>query len=147
MRIGAGLAATGALLALIAGIGRTSMAMARNKDLPATLAQLHPRFRVPHRAEVTAGVLVAGLVFFVDLRGANGFSSFGVLLYYLIANLAALSQQRPARRYPRAMQVLGAVLCLTLIVTLPWSAVAAGMGVLVIGVLVRAVRLRSELSR
>ncbi len=76
MRIGAGLAATGSMLALIAGIGRTSMAIARNKDLPAALAWVHPRFQVPHRAEVTVGALVVGLVLFVDLRGAIGFSFF-----------------------------------------------------------------------
>jgi basic amino acid/polyamine antiporter, APA family len=34
VRIGAALASLGALLALIAGIGRTSLAMARHRDLP-----------------------------------------------------------------------------------------------------------------
>ena len=33
-------------------------------------------------------------VAFVDLRGAIGFSSFGVLIYYFIANAAALRQSR-----------------------------------------------------
>ena len=44
--------ALGALLALIAGIGRTALAMARDGELPRWLAAVHPRFQVPHRAEL-----------------------------------------------------------------------------------------------
>lgn len=45
VQIAASLASLGALLALIAGIGRTAMAMAREHDLPHTLATIHPRFQ------------------------------------------------------------------------------------------------------
>src|SRR5688572_1798397 len=99
VRVGAAAAALGALLALIAGIGRTTLAMARHDDLPGWLAAVHPRFRVPHRAEVALAVVVGALVLTVDLRGAIGFSSVGVLIYYLIANLAAFTQPRDQRRY------------------------------------------------
>ena len=86
---GGALASLGALLALIAGLGRTTLAMARNRDLPAWLAAVHPRHRVPHHAEIALGVVVCILVATVDLRGVIGFSSFGVLIYYAIANAAA----------------------------------------------------------
>ena len=99
-RMGAAAAALGALLAMVAGIGRTTLAMARHGDLPGWLAAVHPRFRVPHRAELAVGAAVSVLVTLTDLRGAIGFSSFGVLLYYFIANLAALRQERGRRRYP-----------------------------------------------
>src|SRR5690606_30027608 len=89
VRAGAAAAALGALLALIAGVGRTSLAMAREGDLPRWLSAVHPRHRVPHHAEIALAVAVCVLVLTVDLRGAIGFSSFGVLLYYLVANLAA----------------------------------------------------------
>jgi APA family basic amino acid/polyamine antiporter len=94
VRVGATLAALGALLALIAGIGRTTLAMARNRDLPTWLAAVHPRFRVPHHAELNLAVIVSGLVLATDLRGVIGFSSIGVLIYYAIANAAA-SPKRP----------------------------------------------------
>ena len=142
IRFAAGLASTGALLALIAGIGRTSMAMARTGDLPAVLAVLHPRFWVPHRAEITVGVVVVILVAVLDLRAAIGFSSFGVLIYYFVANLSAVTQGRSQRRYPRVLPLLGAVLCLVLVLTLPWSAVVVGTGVIGLGVVIRAIRLR-----
>jgi len=142
VRAGAAAAALGALLALIAGIGRTTFAMARERDLPAFLAAVHPRWGVPHRAELVVGAIVVVLVALVDLRGAIGFSSFGVLLYYVVANVAAFRQGAGARRYPRALAVLGAVGCGILCVTLPWQSVLAGIAVFAVGAGYRAVRLR-----
>jgi len=138
VRAGAGLAAAGALLSLIAGVGRTLFAMARGGDLPGGLAAVHPRFRVPHHAEIVVAVVVVGLVLLTDLRGAIGFSSFGVLLYYFVANVAAL-RQPAGRRYPRWLQRIGAVGCLGLVVTLPWQSVVAGVAVFAVGVLYRLI--------
>jgi APA family basic amino acid/polyamine antiporter len=142
VRIGAVAASLGALLALVAGIGRTAFAMAREGDLPRVLAAVHPRWHVPHRAELVAGIVVIVLVAIVDLRGAIGFSSFGVLLYYFVANVAALRQQGEARRYPAGLQVVGGIGCLVLAVTLPWQSVVAGVIVVAVGVAYRAIRLR-----
>lgn len=142
VRVGAGAASLGALLALVAGVSRTTFAMAREGDLPRFLGAVHPRWHVPHRAEVSAAVVVVILVASVDLRGAIGFSSFGVLLYYLVANLAAWRQRGQARRYPRALQVVGAAGCVVLAVTLPWPSVVAGAIVAAIGIAYRAIRLR-----
>jgi APA family basic amino acid/polyamine antiporter len=142
VRVGASAATLGALLALLAGVARTGLAMARNGDLPAWLAAVHPRYHVPHRAEVALGVLVSAVVLAVDLRGAIAFSSFGVLLYYFVANVSALSQTRPHRRFPRALQILGAVGCAVLVLTLPMSAVLGGTAVLALGIAYRLIRLR-----
>jgi APA family basic amino acid/polyamine antiporter len=137
--VGAAAACLGALLGLLAGIGRTSLAMAREGDLPRALAVVHPRYRVPQRAEIAVAVVVVALVLTVDLRGVVGFSSFGVLLYYVVANAAAFTQERVDRRYPRALQVLGVVGCLVLVATLPGASIAVGVGVLLVGVVGRAV--------
>lgn len=140
--VGAALASLGALLALIAGVGRTTLAMAREADLPRWLSAVHPRFHVPHRAEIVVAVIVGVLVLTVDLRGAIGFSSFGVLLYYLVANLSAFSQGARKRRLPRVLFVAGAVGCIALVVTLPVASIVGGVVVLAAGVLYRVVRLR-----
>jgi APA family basic amino acid/polyamine antiporter len=142
VRIGAAAAALGALLALVAGVGRTALAMARGRDLPGWLAAVHPRFHVPHHAEVALALIVGALVLVVDLRGAIGFSSFGVLLYYLVANAAALTQTAGHRRFPRPLQVLGGLGCAVLVATLPPTAVAGGTGVLAAGVGLRLARHR-----
>ena len=116
--------------------------MAREGDCPGWLAAVHPRYRVPHRAELVLAAVVCLLVLTVDLRGAIGFSSFGVLLYYVVANLAAFTQPAERRRWPRALQVAGAAGCLLLVATLPWTAVATGAAVFAVGALYRAARLR-----
>ncbi|MHC2999418.1 APC family permease [Microbacterium sp. HJ5] len=142
VRVGAAAASLGALLALIAGIGRTSFAMAREGDLPRFLTAVHPRWHVPHRADLVIGAIVVATVAVVDLRGAIGFSSFGVLLYYLVANIAAFRQGADVRRYPRVLQVVGAAGCVVLGLTLPWQSVAAGALVAIAGIVYRMLRLR-----
>jgi APA family basic amino acid/polyamine antiporter len=133
VRVGAALASLGALLALIAGVGRTSLAMAREGDLPRWLAAVHPRYLVPHHAELALAAVVGVLVVTTDLRGVLGFSSFGVLTYYAIANASAFTQPPDQRRWPRAMNVLGAGGCAVLAVTLPPVSIAAATGVIAVG--------------
>jgi basic amino acid/polyamine antiporter, APA family len=142
VRLGAAIASAGSLLALVAGVGRTAFAMAREGDLPRTLAAVDPRHSVPHHAEVAIGVAVVLLVLVTDLRGAIGFSSFGVLMYYAIANAAAFTQSAPERRTPRALNVVGGVACVALMVTLPAEAVGLGAAVLAVGVAGRLLVLR-----
>ena len=142
VRIGAAVASLGALLALIAGVGRTGLAMARNGDLPRWLASVHPRYRVPDHAELAVALAVVILVLTTDLRNAIGFSSFGVLLYYAVANASAYTQPPERRRWPRALNVFGLAGCLVLVVTLPWSAIAAGAAVIATGVAGRALARR-----
>lgn len=87
-------------------------------------------------------VVVCVLVLTTDLRGAIGFSSFGVLLYYAVANASALTQDRAHRRYPRALAGLGLVGCLVLALAVPVGSLLAGLGVLAVGVAGRLVTLR-----
>ncbi len=138
VRFGAAAAALGALLALLAGVGRTTLAMARERDLPPALASVDPRHQVPDRAQVVIGIAVVALVLLADLRGAIGFSSFGVLVYYAVANLSALRQPREQRRWPRPLQVLGLAGCVTMAAALPLGSVLAGLGVLAVGLAGRA---------
>jgi APA family basic amino acid/polyamine antiporter len=132
VRIGAAVAALGSLLALILGVSRTGFAMARDGRFPRALAAVHPRHGVPHRAELAAGLIVAILAATTDLRGAIGFSSFGVLVYYGVANASAFTLGR------RVIPVIGLVGCLVLAATLPGAAVVAGLAVVAVGALIYA---------
>ncbi|WP_091626890.1 APC family permease [Micromonospora peucetia] len=135
VRAGATVAVTGVLLSLLAGVGRTTLAMARRRDLPGALAAVHPVHRVPHRAELAVAAVVMLIVLLGDIRDAIGFSSCTVLVYYAITNAAALTLGRdPGRRLPvRALAALGLVGCLLLAVNLPLSSVLAGFAVLAVG--------------
>ncbi|MGN6326711.1 APC family permease [Pseudolysinimonas sp.] len=139
--IGAVAGALGSLLSLIAGIGRTSLAMARHGDLPRALARVHGGFGTPWVAQLVVTVAVVLLVALGDLRGAIGFSSFGVLLYYAIANLSAftLDRGRPARRILPLAGLLG---CVVLALALPWPSIVVGAAVVAVGLAGRALLLR-----
>ena len=134
---GAVVASLGALLALLAGVARTALAMGRNRDLPSRLAAVDPGRSVPVVAQIAVAAVVMLLVATIDLRGMLGFSSFGVLLYYAVANASAWTQEDRARRWPRALQAAGLAGCLTLVVTLPPVSVVAGVAVLAVGCLGR----------
>ena len=133
VRVGGAVAALGSLLALILGVSRTTLAMARDRYLPHTLAAVHPRFGVPHRAELAVGAIVALLAATTDVRGAIGFSSFGVLAYYAIANASAWSLTEEEGRPNRLIPVIGLAGCAALAFALPVSTVVSGTAVLVLG--------------
>lgn len=139
VRVGAAAAALGALLALILGISRTTLAMARDGHLPRALAAVHPRFQVPHRAELVVGAVVAVLAATVDVRGAIGFSSFGVLAYYAVANASAWTLGSALVRTRAAVGLVG---CVVLALALPVPSVVTGAAVLLLGAALFAVRRR-----
>ncbi|MYW02560.1 amino acid permease, partial [Streptomyces sp. SID3343] len=126
VRVGAAIAALGSLSALILGVSRTTLAMARDRRLPHVLAAVHPRFDVPHRAELAVGAVVVVLAATVDVRGAIGFSSFGVLAYYAVANAAAWTLTPAEGRPPRIVPVVGLVGCLALAFALPGRSMVGG---------------------
>lgn len=140
VQVGAAVAALGSLLALILGVSRTTLAMARDHHLPHVLAAVHPRFGAPHRAELLIGVVVAVLAATADLRGAIGFSSFAVLIYYAVANASAFTLRPEEGRPVRAIPVVGLVGCVVLAFALPLSSVLSGVAVLGIGVAAYAIR-------
>ncbi|MFJ3235272.1 APC family permease [Streptomyces sp. NPDC086787] len=133
VRVGAAVAALGSLLALILGVSRTTLAMARDHHLPHAMAAVHPRFQVPHRAELAVGAVVAVLAATADVRGAIGFSSFGVLAYYAVANASAWTLTPAEGRPPRIVPVLGTAGCLVLAFSLPATSVLWGAVVIALG--------------
>ncbi|CAN5745517.1 amino acid permease [soil metagenome] len=135
--IGAGIAALGVLLNLLAGVSRTMLAMARRGELPAVLARIDARRSVPHVAELVEGLIVIVLVMTIDLRGAIGLSGVAVLTYYAITNAAALTLTSQQRRWPRAVAVLGLIGCVAMALSLPPTALGIGAVVLGLGVVVR----------
>lgn len=140
VRIGATVASLGVLLSLIVGVSRTVFAMASNRDLPGFFAAVHPRYRVPHRAEIGVGILVAAAVALADIRSAIGFSSFAVLTYYAVANASAFTLEASQRRWPRWLAVSGLLGCAAMAFSLPVASVLGGSLLLAAGAIVFVVR-------
>lgn len=145
VRVGAAVAALGSLLALLLGVSRTTLAMARDRHLPHLFAAVHPKFHIPHRAELSIGLIVTVLAAIADVRSAIGFSSFAVLIYYAIANASAFTLRRDEGRPARAIPIAGGLGCVVLAFALPLTSVLSG--VTVIGIGVAAYALRRKVAR
>jgi APA family basic amino acid/polyamine antiporter len=137
VRAGGALAALGVFLSLVAGVGRTTYAMAACGDLPRWFAAIHPRHHVPHRADLGVGAATLVIVAFGGIAGAVGVSAFAVLVYYAVANASAATLPPEERRWPRWLALAGCAGCAILAVNLPLPAVAAGTGLLAVAVLGR----------
>ncbi|GAA3690662.1 amino acid permease [Arthrobacter ginkgonis] len=150
---GAALASLGALMALVAGISRTALAMAREGDLPGRFAAVSAKRSVPWLAEVSVAAVVVVLLLSTDATTIIGFSSFGVLVYYAVANASALTlpprarteraRRQPERPWycPRWLNAAGLAGCLLLAFTLPGASVATMLAVFAAGLAGRAVAL------
>lgn len=128
VRIAAVAAAGGALLGLLLGVSRTVLAMARDGHLPRGLSAVHSTHGVPHRATLAVALVVAVITVAGDVRGAIGFSSFCVLVYYAIANASAWTLS--ASPTDRALPAIGLLGCLVVAAVLPLASVVAGLAVL-----------------
>jgi APA family basic amino acid/polyamine antiporter len=89
---------------------------------------------------------VAVLAAVADVRGAIGFSSFGVLAYYAVANASAFTLTPEEGRPARIIPVAGLAGCVILAFALPLVSVISGAAVLAVGAAAYGVR-RTLLSR
>jgi APA family basic amino acid/polyamine antiporter len=139
VQAGAAAASLGALLALITGVGRTAMAMARERDLPGPLARVGGRHPVPVTAELAVAAVVVLLLLTTDVLTVVGFSSFGVLLYYAVTNAAAFTLRERPRHAPRWLNAAGLAGCLVLAFTLPAASALGMAAIMAAGLAGRAV--------
>ncbi|XAS62700.1 APC family permease [Micrococcaceae bacterium Sec5.8] len=147
VQAGAAAGCLGALLALITGVGRTALAMARERDLPDPLARVGGMHPVPYLAELAVAAAVMVLLLTTNVLTVVGFSSFGVLVYYSVTNAAAFTLSERPRHAPRWLNVLGFVGCLLLAATLPPASALGMAAVLGTGVAGRFLVLRRRLRR
>ena len=147
VQAGAAAACLGALLALITGVGRTTLAMARERDLPGPLARVGGKHTVPFVAELAVAAVVIVLLLTTDVMTVVGFSSFGVLIYYAVANAAAYTLAEHPAYAPRWLNVAGFLSCLLLAFTLPAASVLGMAGVLAAGAAGRFLVLRFRAAR
>ena len=118
VRVGGAVAALGALLSLQAGVGRTVFAMAAGGDAPRALSAVSPRTRVPHRAELLVAAVAVVVVLLGGLVGTVTVSAASTLVYYAVANSAALRLGPGESRLSRPVPLVGLAGCVVLAVAL-----------------------------
>lgn len=92
-----------------------AFSMARKKDLPTVLGKINLRFGTPFVSIWILGLVMSVLVLFVDLTGIVVVSTFALLFWYVLVNVAALRLNCERRLCPRWLPVLGLSTCLILL--------------------------------
>lgn len=136
--VGGVTAMLGVILSQILGLSRMVFAMARRGDLPAALAHVHERHGAPDRAVLIVGAIAAVIAATGTLAGVAAAASFTILIYYGIANVAALRMPASYKLYSDAVPIVGVVACATLALSLSSATIATGMVTLAAGIAFRA---------
>jgi len=123
---GALIATASVLLTNLIGLSRVAFAMARNAQLPKSVARVSSRLGTPYVSILAMGALLTILAFALDLKQTVAITSFAILSVHLTVNLSAirLRKKMPGSRrfrvplYP-LIPSLGLFSCAILMFSLP----------------------------
>jgi APA family basic amino acid/polyamine antiporter len=115
---------------------RTAAVMADDGELSRGF-RIRLKNGVPIVAEVVIALLVGILVLFGSVVLTIGLSSFAVLSYYAIANLAAFRQPKTESGRPKWLNLIGLASCLLLALSVPSQGLIMGVAVLALLLLLR----------
>jgi len=128
--VGAITGITSVLLVLMLSQPRVLLAMARDKLLPPSFfGDIHPRFRTPWKSTMLTGCFVAMMAALLPLRVLAELVNIGTLLAFTIVCAAVLIMRKThpdAERPFRAplvpfVPIMGILLCVLLMFSLPWQ--------------------------
>ncbi|MEM2103020.1 MAG: amino acid permease [Candidatus Bathyarchaeia archaeon] len=132
--VGAIVATASVLLTAILGVSRVAFAMARNRDLPSFLERIDKKRKTPYGAVWFSGLLMtAAVVLTPNLTQVVALSSFASLLYYSLANVAAMNLSTKTGKFSPLIPFIGLVSCLSLLVFLSLESWLIGIVTLALG--------------
>jgi APA family basic amino acid/polyamine antiporter len=88
--LGAVITITTVMLVMGLGFTRVAFALARDKFLPSSLAEVHPRYNTPYKATILGGILVAILAGLLPLKILAELVNIGTLFAYFIVAIAII---------------------------------------------------------
>ena len=107
--------ATGSvLLALLPGISRVLVAMARDKKIPSLFMTIHPKQNSAYVADIFVGFIVVIGILNFDVLSAVKLSAIFILIYYSITNLCVIRLEKSKRIFPIYISAYGLLLCVIL---------------------------------
>jgi len=123
---GALIATASVLLTNLIGLSRVAFVMARNNQLPKSIAKVSSRLGTPYISILVSGALLTILSFALNLEQAAAITSFSILCVHLTVNLSAIRLRKkmptPTKfrmpLYP-AIPLLGLLSCIMLMFSLP----------------------------
>ena len=102
--VGALIGLTTVMMILMMGQSRVFFAMSRDRLLPPVFSKVHPRFGVPVRVQVTTGVIIALIAFFVPLTSLAKLVNIGTLFAFVVVAAGVMVLRRSHPDLPRAFR-------------------------------------------
>jgi APA family basic amino acid/polyamine antiporter len=129
----AAVALLGALLNLMLEASRGLQSMGQPNDVSGQSAVVNHSQSISGPAVAVTALAVAGLVLLRDVRIIWSLSAFCFLVYYALANLAALRLPVAARRYSQGVPLFGLIACFFLVCWIDATVWPAGIGLFILG--------------
>ncbi|SFQ00922.1 amino acid permease [Hymenobacter arizonensis] len=136
------------ILVMLMGQSRVFFSMAKDGLMPKAFSELHPRFNTPYKSNLILMVFVGLFAAFVPGSLAGDLTSFGTLLAFVLVSLGVWIMRRSDPDQPRPFRsplsspsfpfvpVMGALVCLLLIVALDSFTLKVAMGWMLLGFIV-----------
>ena len=102
------------LLALLPGISRVLVAMARDKKIPSLFMTINPKQNSAYVADIFVGFIVVVGILNFDVLSAVKLSARFILIYYSSTNLCVFGLEKSKRIFPIYISVYGLLLCVIL---------------------------------
>ena len=109
---GSSIAMASVFLALMPGISRIYVAMARDGVLPRALSTIHKKFNSAYISEVLVLITVIIGIYQLNVIDSIKLSSFFILVYYSITNLSVIRLEKGQRIYTVAIAYYGLFMCI-----------------------------------
>jgi APA family basic amino acid/polyamine antiporter len=99
-------------LALMPGISRIYVAMARDGILPGALSTIHKKFNSAYISELIVFITVIVGIYQLNVINSIKLSSFFILIYYSITNLSVIKLKKNQRIYSVVVAYYGIFMCI-----------------------------------
>ncbi|RTQ46332.1 amino acid permease [Hymenobacter gummosus] len=139
---------TSVILVMLMGQSRVFFSMANDGLMPKAFSELHPRFHTPYKSNLMLMVFVGAFAAFVPGSVAGDLTSFGTLLAFVLVSIGVWIMRRTNPEQPRPFRsplssasfplvpILGALICLAMILALDAATLKLALGWMLIGFIV-----------
>jgi len=144
------------ILVMLMGQSRIFYTMSNDGLIPKVFGDLHPKYKTPYKANWILFIFVGLFAAFVPGSVAGDLTSFGTLFAFVLVSLGVWILRRKSPEIPRSFKtplvplvpILGAVICLGMIVALDQQTLKVAFGWMALGLVVYFLysKKRSKLS-